>query len=45
MCEPEKAYEGMNEGAWLTQGNNYMAIHRLAVDQSLKRAGVASFIF
>lgn len=39
----EPDYHVIHEGAWLSDGP-YMTVHRVAVDSSLRRNGVASFL-
>ena len=47
MCidfDGEPAYNGLN-GAWLTDGNDYLVVHRLAVDSEQRGRGLASEAF
>lgn len=47
MCidfDGEPAYAGLN-GAWLTGGDNYLVVHRLAVDSACRGRGLASKAF
>ena len=39
----EPDYAVIHEGAWLNEGF-YMTVHRVAVDSSLRRKGIASFL-
>ena len=34
----------IEEGKWLTEGNNYLTIHRMAVSSDLRRKGIASLM-
>lgn len=38
----EPVYDRIFDGAWQTEGNNYLAVHRIAVSSAKLRRGVAS---
>lgn len=38
----EPVYDTIYDGAWITEGNNYLAVHRIAVSSKKLRRGVAS---
>ncbi len=44
ICGIEPTYNKIYEGSWKTCGNNYVAVHRIAVADDVKRMGAASFI-
>lgn len=41
LFDGEPTYDRIYEGAWITQGIPYAAIHRVAVDAQLKGRGIA----
>jgi len=39
LCEPEPIYDSI-DGAWRTQGNRYLTVHRVAIGNSFRRTGL-----
>lgn len=41
---PEKCYEGIRDGKWLTDGERYAVVHRAAVSSDYRRSGIGAII-
>lgn len=44
MTDREPTYDEIFEGEWLTNGDNYFTIHRIALGDRLRGKGAASFV-
>ncbi len=44
MSDREPTYDEIIDGAWLTDGTNYFTVHRIALSDSLRGKGAASFV-
>ena len=44
MTDREPTYDEIFDGGWLTQGDNYFTIHRIALGDRLRGKGAASFV-
>lgn len=43
--EPEECYRHITDGCWLTEGENYGVIHRIAVQSAARGKGYARMLF
>lgn len=45
QCAPEECYGHLKDGKWLTEGENYAVIHRMAVGGAFHGMGLANAMF
>ncbi|NLT58936.1 MAG: GNAT family N-acetyltransferase [Clostridiales bacterium] len=41
---PEESYRGIYDGAWLTEGERYVTVHRIAIAGARKGAGLSKLL-
>ncbi len=44
MITPEPTYATVYDGAWLTEGNSYVTLHRVALSDELRGSGAADLV-